>query len=187
VHAEGRSLEAAAHVFADRLNRLLNKTVTKARVVPAKRKKRLALALREGGEPGALLHTVYGPLVLSLDQIVTSTKVGGRHRLQTVRYRYSLAPDRVTEALVRWDYCRSDEHGDRTFCRRHLQGVLPIRLPKGMARLNDFHLPTGYVAIEDILRFTIVDLEVAPLSGDWDAILKESSGDFREQLYDADT
>jgi hypothetical protein len=56
-----------------------------------------------------------------------------------------------------------------------------------MARLNDFHLPTGYVAIEDILRFTIVDLEVAPLSGDWDAILKESSGDFREQLYDADT
>jgi hypothetical protein len=46
-------------------------------------------------------------------------------------------------------------------------------------RLNDLHLPTGFTTIEDVLRFCIVDLAVAPLSPEWDQVLNESYQTFK--------
>jgi hypothetical protein len=178
----GRTLDKAAHTFCDRLNRLLNVTVTRARITPAREGRRVAIALREGGSPGAVLPTRYGRLVLSLQQLLDGERDGRKVKLRTIRYRYSLALDRTSEAFVRWDYCAAAEHGEALYCRHHLQGALPVRLPTGTTRLNDFHMPTGYVPVEDVLRFLIVDLEVPALHAGWDAVLKESSAEFRAQL-----
>ena len=41
--------------------------------------------------------------------------------------------------------------------------------------LNDLHLPTGYVAVEEILRFCIADLGVRLRSREWDRILLDSA------------
>jgi len=42
--------------------------------------------------------------------------------------------------------------------------------------LNDLHLPTGWVRLEEVLRFCIVDLGVRPLSPRWHEALVESVG-----------
>jgi hypothetical protein len=48
--------------------------------------------------------------------------------------------------------------------------------------LNDLHLPTGYVAFEEVLRFCIVDLGVHPLSDGWDGVLRESYEQFKTEF-----
>jgi hypothetical protein len=43
------------------------------------------------------------------------------------------------------------------------------------------HVPTGWVTIEEVIRFLIQELHVTPLSQNWDAILRESEQSFRER------
>jgi hypothetical protein len=40
--------------------------------------------------------------------------------------------------------------------------------------MNHFHLPTGFVAVEEVLRFCIHDLGLRPLSTGWHEVLEES-------------
>ena len=82
---------------------------------------------------------------------------------------------------MRWEYERQWPDEDARWCRHHLQG--PIQLPIGddPVVLNTVHLPTGYVTVEDVIRFCIVDLEVRPLSNDWHQELEESYRRFRTE------
>lgn len=48
-----------------------------------------------------------------------------------------------------------------------------------MPTLNTWHLPTGFVTIEDILRFCIVDLGVPALNTTWHQRLEESYSAFK--------
>jgi hypothetical protein len=48
--------------------------------------------------------------------------------------------------------------------------------------LNDVHLPTGYVTFEDVIRFCVVDLEVAPLAQNWHRVLRESHRRFMKEF-----
>jgi hypothetical protein len=50
------------------------------------------------------------------------------------------------------------------------------------AMLSDWHFPTGWVTMEEVLRFCIVALAVTPLSEDRDAVLRESYEHFRTEL-----
>jgi len=178
----GRSLDKAASRWCDDLNRLLNKTVTRARMVATAGPGQVSIALREGSDVGAKVKTRYGSVILSLQQrLRTEVDAHGMHRLHTVRYRYSLAASRRTAALVRWDYLCADDHGGAIVCRHHIQGTLPVQLPKETLRLDDFHMPTGYVAIEEVLRFLLADLDVPALSDEWDQLLRDSYAAFRKQ------
>jgi len=184
---EGRTPAAAVQLFCDHLNRLLNTTLTRARLGFAGEPGHRAVVdirLKEGVDSFVGLKTAgYGLVFLQLAQLVTTEAVGRRrHQLRTVRYRYSLSGNPEHDALVRWDYSHEQEHGFKPWCRHHIQGSLEVRLPGGVAHLNEFHLPTGYVVIEDIVRFCIVDLGVKPLSQDWDDILRESSRTLRAGL-----
>jgi len=169
----GRNETAGAR--CDQLNRLLNRTVTRARVVATRSGQQINLELREGGQPGAVVRTRHGRLILSLQQrILASCSARSPITVDTVRYRYSLAVDRDVDALLRWDGHHGSRSGDLPYCSHHLQGTLAIELPRSAARLNDFHLPTGHVLMQDILRFLIADLGVRPLHQDWDRVLNES-------------
>lgn len=103
----------------------------------------------------------------------------GPHQLVTVEYRYTLPPEGTDEPLLRWEYVRQP---DGPWCRHHLQGTVPLRIGRETVTLNDLHLPTGYVTIEEVLRFCIVDLGVEPLAGDWDRTLRESYERFKTEF-----
>lgn len=116
---------------------------------------------------------------LYIGQLCDSVETKDGRQFTTAKYRYTLTPEGTDEPLLRWEYDRVTEGA---WCRHHLQGTVPVAFGRGASPvLNELHLPTGYVTIEEILRFCIVDLEVRPLSADWDAILTESYERFKAE------
>jgi hypothetical protein len=178
----GATLKDAAHEFCEALNRVLNTTVTKARLVEFGPKDqpnaRRLVTFRQAGSPmTATLNTRFGPMGLHIGQVCDSVETQQGRRFVTAEYRYTLTPEGVDEALLRWEYIRQPEG---PWCRHHLQGRVPLALGRGEpVSMNALHLPTGYVTIEEVLRFCIVDLGVAPLSNEWDAILTTSYEKFK--------
>jgi hypothetical protein len=150
----------------------------------------MELAFRSRGHAIAVpLRTTkgYGDVGLYLGQRCETRLVdGGEHQVATLSYQYKLyAPGTFTpgderEALLRWEYERHWPE-DKRWCRHHLQG--PINLPLGDAGvlLQHLHLPTGYVVVEDVIRFCINDLGVRPISERWHDLLEESYEQFRSE------
>lgn len=71
-------------------------------------------------------------------------------------------PAGADDPLFRWEFVRFPSSGS-FWCRNHLQGPINIGVGGRTVNLNDWHLPTGLVPIEEIIRFCIVDLGVPPL------------------------
>lgn len=46
--------------------------------------------------------------------------------------------------------------------------------------LNKLHLPTGRIALEQVLRLTVDELGVKPIKGKWDSILTEAQSRFEK-------
>jgi len=44
------------------------------------------------------------------------------------------------------------------------------------------HTPTGWVLIEDVLRFLLTDMEVEPASPEWEDVIAESRETFFEKF-----
>lgn len=177
----GRSRGDGARQFVDHLNATLNRTVTQARLqMRAQVSGNVYVSFRHAGRPtGARVRTSYGDADLFLAQECSSEVVGGLHHLHTLRYTYTISPGgRDGEPLLRWEYVRHPEPEGAGWARHHLQG--PVTLPWGSGiSLNDLHLPTGFVPVEEVLRFCIHDLGVAPLSEDWNGVLENSRRRFK--------
>lgn len=179
----GGSLHQAAQTFCDHANRVLNRTVTRARLVVFGVAPRVQVAFRQAGRPfKARLQTCFGRMGLYLGQVCDSV-VGpdDLHTLRTIAYTYTLTPAGADEPILRWEYVRSPPPGAE-WCRHHLQGPVDLEIRGIPVELNDLHLPTGYVTFEDVIRFCIVDLDVQPLHVDWSAILRESYEQFRTEF-----
>lgn len=184
----GRTLFEVGNELKDNLNRILNTTISRRRLVSLidRRLDRAYIHFREQGQPvAAELPSQYGRIHLDLRQYCVATQDGEDSQLltlQTIEYRYTITIDGESEPRLRWEYVGFPEDADALWCRHHLQGPININLParNGLSgSLNDWHLPTGWVAIEEIIRFCIVDLGVTPLRDDWDSILRESYREFR--------
>ena len=184
-----RSLDAAVREFKDQVDGLLNGTLTLARIQPNRldgkkgRSTLVAIGLRSSrGVPGASLlsRTYRTRLVLSVGQhLMSEVTNSGDHVLRTVKYRYGLTLEGENDALIRWEYDR--QRLDQR-CRHHIQGAPEVIIKNQHVPLKDFHLPSGYVPLEEVIRFCIVDLGVKPLSENWDDILTESYQRFRRNL-----
>jgi hypothetical protein len=186
----GRTFGEAASAFIEHLNVLLHATITQ---VP------LSLeVLRGAGPPIANVRfraagvastiplvTRYGPMHFYVGQLCDAVIDAERqHVLRTTAYRYALLPVGHGEPLLRWEYVRWP--GDEArYCQQHLQGPLRVGIVDQTGReanLQDWHLPTGGVALEEVLRFCIVDLRVPPLTPEWHSVLSDSYARFRTEF-----
>ena len=144
----------------------------------------MMIGFRETGGPVAVPVKTksHGTLLLSMHQNVRAVahKTLG-FELQTTKYRYALASSLEEEAPIRWEYDKFLEDGKR-HCRNHLQGTMTIRLGGGGISLKKSHLPTGWVLIEDVIRFLIVDLGVKAKESGWHDVLEESRKAFFERF-----
>lgn len=177
----GRSFGRACRTFADHLNHILNTTVTQRRLSIVISNQQIAvIGFRTPARASeALIHTSYGRMELDLRQTCDATidEESNQLTLRTLSYRYTLRPAGAAEPLLRWEFVRFPADADATWNRHHFQG--PIRLgiydSSGVeAILNRWHLPSGSIAIEDVLRFCITDLGVRPLVDDWDRRLQDT-------------
>ena len=123
--------------------------------------------------------TRFGEIGLFLGQTCEAVPEGKKFRLKTLRYRYYLKPAAARDPAIRWEYVKE---WDQPYCRHHLQG--PIQVPFDGVRLSldDVHLPTGFVTIEEVIRFCLVELGSRPRSENWDSILRESYGEFKTKF-----
>ncbi|CAN5226070.1 hypothetical protein BH23CHL1_BH23CHL1_04150 [soil metagenome] len=174
----GRSLGAVSRTFANHLNRALANTVTQAPLTLTIERNRANIRFRGPvGLSSTPIQTKYGRMGPYVGQICASEiDSDGEHTLRTLQYLYALTPANHAEAQFRWE-CVRVPGDDAAYCRHHLQGPIPLNLSDEQNRhvtLNDLHLPTGWVPVEEVLRICIVDLGVKPLSPDWNEIFLES-------------
>lgn len=179
--APRRRFVAAVQTIADDLNRLLNRTLSQQRLIVTpsaaspEGRERAQLSFRSGGRAAvAALLTHYGTVGLALGQVY-ETALGPRSTSpMLVAYRYALYAAANAEPVVRWEYDGRPADQSARWCRHHIQGMVPVLLGGQAVPLNELHMPTGEVPIEEVIGFCIVDLGAEPLSGDWNEILTET-------------
>ena len=137
------------------------------------------------------IDTSYGRLHLSLAQEIYAEEQSDepsdrRFRLTSLRYWYRLLqrPDPKEQALLRWEYDKKLRVGSNT-CRHHIQQAATLKIPSLEAELdlNKLHLPSGWVTIEELIRFIICELHFkAPCGDEWPEILEASERKFYEEF-----
>lgn len=183
----GRKLSECFQRFETHLGELVAATVTTkyhlARV-SRRGKTLMAISFRQNGPVAIPIETRYGRLFFYLGQLLEAVQEeDGKYRLRTVEYWYGIqeSADMKAESLMRWEYV-SDAPKDG-FCRHHVQVPAKLTAPDGRLDLNKIHLPTGWVTIEEVIRFLIVDLGVKPPCGDeWCGKLEASERKFFEEF-----
>jgi hypothetical protein len=177
---QGTSPEEVFTKFKDHLNDLLHHTVSKASLVQIVSRSRAFLEFRLGQSSTAVL--VGKGYHLFLSQALEAEKIKvGHYKLRTLAYAYRIGggPNREDSWLIRWEYKASDDAFRFYHPRHHCH--LPTELAFGRRRLNldRLHIASGWVTIEEVIRFLIHELEVKPQRHDWDARLRASEEQFR--------
>lgn len=177
--AIGRSLREASGNLADHLNRTLNRTLTHRHLIAVIERELdiTTIQFRQAGRAVPVqLNSQYDPIDLEITLRCTPDAIDSqRVMLRATSYRYALQPEGHREPMFRWEFVSEPEGDDAFWARHHLQGPAPINVGSQYVSLNDLHVPTGSVPIEEVIRLCINDLGVTPLSDDWDAILTESA------------
>lgn len=188
----GDSLREAARLCAHRLNSLLGRTPTFTPIqsqitfdiVDGVRTEIAILRFprRPDGSNTIELDTIYGPMDLYLGQACDGIEdiARGQLRLRTIGYVYTIQPHAWDDRLLRWEYVRFPS-SDAFWNRHHIQGPLGFEIldDRGTIHaltLNQWHVPTGPVRIEDVIRFCLHDLGATALAPreDWDRALRDS-------------
>jgi hypothetical protein len=128
------------------------------------------------------LDTDYGRVYMTLTQLLEAVRDGRKYRLTTKGYAYRLlnSSEPTSDAVVRWEYV-SDADRDK-WCRHHVQVAVAVALGNGAIDLNRKHAPSGWITIEELIRFLIHDLGVTPVDDQWPAALEESEREFFENF-----
>lgn len=172
------------NVFAEHLRGLVAATVTTRyplQMVPTDRK--MTLSFYEGQPIAVPIDTAYGRLYFYLGQALEAVDDPNGYRLKTRQYWYRIQLDEQlkSQAVMRWEYDATIavDH----YARHHAQLSTAVELGDATLDLNKAHLPTGWVTIEEVIRFLIVDLGMVPPCGDdWPTVVSESERKFYEDF-----
>jgi len=184
-------LPGAVRGFRDRLNTLLHRTITPQPLImtgatpAADGAQRMQFTFRQGGPVLAELQSRVGVLGLYVGQVCEARPSDqDGPPIRTVNYRYALhvGTDINSEPVMRWEFDRRPADPQAQWSRRHLQGPIPLSFGPTTVSLNDLHLPTGYVTLEDVIRFCVHDLGVPAIRSDWNDILIQSYREFKDQF-----
>ena len=86
--------------------------------------------------------------------------------------------------MIRFEYISHDlaekEKRKKNWCRHHVQFHSAYDKVRSDFLPNKYHIPTGWVTIEEVIRFLVTDLGVRPLTKKWDEELRKSEEQFRK-------
>jgi hypothetical protein len=184
VSIEAASPEAAVRLFQQHLNRVLNTVLTDYRLEFLKASGELYYLsfFTKRDEPVAV-KLRKRPWHLFLSQTLAMNKLkSGRFELKTAGYAYRIQASSAIdeEPFVRFEYVGTQSDPNFPYCRNHVQfhkdydGTVPPFLP------CKFHVPTGWVTMESVIRFAVTDLRVPPAKSNWRQILSESEEQFKQ-------
>jgi hypothetical protein len=176
----GRSAEDVFRKFKDHLSGILNKTVVQAPLSLILAPPKAFLEFRQNDR--SVCVKVGGRYHLYVGQTLEAIRQDDRYRLRTIAYAYRISegPTFDDRCLFRWEYNARD-YKPSLSPRHHLH--IPAKIQcMGNRELDAerLHIPTGWITVEEVIRFLIHELKVKPKSNDWDEILKESEKKFRD-------
>jgi hypothetical protein len=145
----------------------------------------IPLQMRDTGVPHLALKFSHTYRVLD-----DATVGRGPWRVQTAAYHYDLSRQDGTgepRELFLYHWHPGPQPGSAqtsgtlvTTPHLHVHASHVGRDETPAMNLDDFHLPTGRVALEEVLRFAIRDCGVRPLRDDWESILEKTEMAFLE-------
>jgi hypothetical protein len=176
------SPEDAIREFREELNSLLNRTLTDQRLIAISTMRGTLLGfyqqrMHRCANVGRGYHLYVGQTIESVE------RERGKFQVRTLAYQYRITegPDFDAPYILRWEY-NARELRDSFHPRHHFQAPVKRSLADGRALdFEKLHVSTGWVTIEEVIRFLISELEVKPKSADWDKILRESEERFRQR------
>jgi hypothetical protein len=177
--------EEAFRSVKNQLNAVLNKVLTEYRLQllitgPRRMKAVLAFLDRHHQPIGVPLRG--SSWFLSLKQEFQAIPEGQGYRLHILQYAYRLqkTPSVEEEAEVRFEYVSLLAQSDFPYNRHHVQFHRDSRSASSDFSPSKFHIPTGGVTIEQVIRFLIADVGVPPLTEQWEEELQASEERMRE-------
>ena len=180
-----RTPEACFKRFAAHIRDLVAKTLTRRHPMALYQKgeRLMGFSFREREPVAVPIESRLGRLHLYLGQLLEAVPEGKAFRLRTRRYWYRVqaAPELTAQALIRWEYDTDTPRDGHA--RHHVQLPAYLAAGSGQLDLDKVHLPTGWVTIEEVLRFVIVELGVKPPCGSgWPDVLADSERAFFEEF-----
>ena len=118
---------------------------------------------------------------LYLGQELKAVPEGKVYTLRTLKYEYRVqrSPSLQDEAEVRFEYLSREVDPSARYPRHPVQFHRDYQGVREGFSPNKLHIPTGWVTIENAIRFLIADLGVPPLIETWDEELRKSEEQFR--------
>ncbi|GAC1436248.1 MAG: hypothetical protein NVS1B11_20300 [Terriglobales bacterium] len=107
-------------------------------------------------------------------QVIQQSDKSWKLRTGAYRYRIQGSQGLEDEDCLRWEYVGREKRENK-YCRHHLhlQGAYTLG-PRRTIPLSKVHIPTGWVTVEEIVRFLITELNVKPKEEAWEECLRES-------------
>lgn len=143
----------------------------------------LEFVRRDDGVAACLLlrTTGYGSLYLAVRQSLLAELDGDKYILKTAGYSYRLLDEDypTAKALIRWEYV-GDRAAPHAYCRHHVQTRSKVPVQDVYLDFDRLHTPTGWVTIEEVIRFVIHDLGARRARDDWPKALERSEQQFYE-------
>jgi hypothetical protein len=171
--------------FRKHLAKLVAATVTAERpLLVHEGDTRITLSFREGKPVAVPIDTDYGRLFFYLGQALEAVPEDGMFRLVTRQYWYRIqtAAPLTAKAALRWEYDSATPPD--AYPRHHAQMKAALALGGGhQVDLDKVHMPTGWVTVEEVIRFLICELGMRPPCGaKWPDLLADSERAFYEDF-----
>lgn len=168
--------------FREHLGRLLNQTLVHAPLSLAFQGATGAVVGFRKGERPVCVPVGSKGYHLYIGQTLAVVNDGGKVRLRTLAYAYRITegPSFDDTCIFRWEY-ESAETKSSLYPRHHLHIPTTIKCfgDKHLDALK-LHIPSGWITVEEVIRFLIYELKVKPKSEKWDDLLRASEQKFRE-------
>ena len=121
---------------------------------------------------------------LYLGQELKAVPEGKIYTLRTLKYEYRVqrSSSLHDEAEVRFEYVSQEIEPTARYPRHHVQFHRDSQSVSPDFSLSKFHIPTGWVTTENVIRFLIADLGVPPLTEQWEEKLRRSEVLTREWI-----
>lgn len=172
--------------FRDHLNLLLNNTVCDAPLIVITSKEhrnRAYVSFRQGGSPTAARLRSGGWYLYLGQNLEVVQEQDKRWRLRTLAYSYRIqrGPGENDPWVFRFEYI-SRELQSFPHPRHHLHLPATLHVPGTIREIDlaKVHVPTGWVTVEELVRFLIHGLKVKSRKTNWDKLCRESEEKFRE-------
>jgi hypothetical protein len=179
----GREPKEVFENFREHIGRVLNKTVTDARLslIHKRGSTQAMLSFRQGDLPTAVPVFAKDVFLYVGQTLRVNQEPDKSWKLRTVQYRYRVqATQRMDDDdCFRWEYVAREIRPSQ-LCRHHLHLAGQYEMGPHLIPLADVHIPTGWVTVEEIIRFLITEFRVGAKTEDWEAVLNDSESLFKQ-------